>query len=63
MVIVVPGAPGRELLPGNLLRKEKEAEHKKGDIFNEIRKGTFLKSFDTKVSCDTRCLVVDTMGW
>jgi hypothetical protein len=51
MVIVVPGAPGRELLPGNLLRKEKEAEHKKGDIFNEIRKGTFLKSFDTKVSC------------
>jgi hypothetical protein len=47
MGIVVPGACGRELFRRKPPRKEKEAEHKKGDIFNEVRKGTFLKSFDT----------------
>jgi hypothetical protein len=44
--IVVPGASWRELFRGKPLRKEKEAEQKKGDVFNEVRKGTFLKSFD-----------------
>jgi hypothetical protein len=44
--IVVPGASWRELFRGKPPRKEKEAEQKKGDISNEVRKGTFLKSFD-----------------
>ena len=38
--------PGANFFEENHLRKEKEAQHKKGDIFNEVRKGTFLKSFD-----------------
>src|SRR4029077_17297632 len=42
--------PGANFFEENHLRKEKEAQHKKGDIFNEVRKGTFLKSFDTPVS-------------
>jgi hypothetical protein len=42
MGIVVPGASWRELFRGKPPRKEKEAEQKKGDIFNEVRKGTFL---------------------
>jgi hypothetical protein len=50
MGIVVPGASWRELLRGKPLRKEKETEQKKGDISNEVRKGTFLKSFDSFVS-------------
>jgi hypothetical protein len=49
MGIVVPGASWRELFRGKLPRKEKEAEQKKGDIFNEVRKGTFLKSFDNSL--------------
>jgi len=48
MGIVVPEASWRELFRGKPPRKEKEAEQKKGDIFSEVRKGAFLKSFDTK---------------
>jgi hypothetical protein len=47
MGIVVPGASWRELFRGKPPTKEKKAEQKKGDISNEVRKGTFLKSFDT----------------
>jgi hypothetical protein len=47
MGIVVPGVSWCELFRGKPPRKEKEAERKKGDISNEVRKGTFLKSFDS----------------
>jgi hypothetical protein len=49
MGIVVPGASWHELLRGKPPRKEKEAEHKKGDISNELRRGTFLTSFDRRI--------------
>jgi hypothetical protein len=43
MGIVVPGASWRELFRGKPPGREKEAEQKKADIFNEVRKGTFLR--------------------
>ncbi len=57
MGIVVPGTSWCELFRGKPPRKEKEAEHKKGDISNEVRKGTFLKSFDIQM------LEIDMPWW
>ena len=40
--------PGAQIFKGNSRKNQKEDETKKGDISIEVRKGTFLKSFDIR---------------
>jgi hypothetical protein len=50
MGTVVPGASWREIFRGKPSGKKKRGTTQKGDISNGVRKGTFLKSFDTASS-------------
>jgi hypothetical protein len=44
--IVVPGSFWRKIFPEKPKERHKRGRTQKGDISNEVRKGTFLKSFD-----------------
>ena len=60
MGIVVPGASWHEIFRGNHQERNKEAENKKGDISNEVMKGTFLKSFDRRAWVAVVRVLVDS---